>query len=91
MPVALEIPEELTRFTAGTRLFDLPGETIGQVLESLFKQFPDLRCRIVDDQGRLHPYLPIFLDGHKLPPRGSLDRPVADGSHLEIIGLASGG
>lgn len=91
MPVKVELPAELGRYTSETSSIDLPGSTVGEVLAGLFEQFPDLKPRVVNDRGELYPYLPVFHNREKLSATGYEDRSVRDGDCLEIVALASGG
>lgn len=91
MPVSIVLPSELVRFAEETREFESDADTVGQALNSLFDRYPKLRCRIVSDRGELFPYLPLFLNGRKLPARGFSELTVVDDDRLEIVVVASGG
>jgi len=60
------------------------GGTAGAALKSLD---PALRSRILDEKGRLHPYLLLFVAGAP----ATLDTPLPAGATLEIVAGAEGG
>lgn len=91
MPVSVSIPDELTRYSDGRKQIDVDAATIGELLQILFTDFPELRCRLVDSNGHFYPYIPAFLNGEKLPLQGSSNGRLQDGENLAFILVASGG
>lgn len=89
--ISLVIPDDLCRYANGATKFEISGENVGEVLDDLFDQFPDLKKRVVSDGGQLFPYLPVFLNGDKLPTSGYRPTPVQSGDLLEVVLIASGG
>lgn len=89
--ISLAIPDDLSRYTEGATKFEIAAANVGEVLDDLFAQFPDLRKRIVSDGGQLFPYLPVFLNGDKLPTSRYRPTPVQSGDRLEVVLIASGG
>jgi sulfur-carrier protein len=41
------------------------GETLDEVLLDLDRQFPGVRFRVVDEQGRLRKHVNVWLDGER--------------------------
>ena len=91
MPITIELPEDLIRYSDGQTQLAMSGETVGEVLASLFAEHPDLQPRLIGRRGELFPYLPLFLNGQKLSSQNYSTIAVADGDRLEVIVLASGG
>jgi len=60
------------------------GET---VRAALFSLDPDLRARVLDERGRLRPYLLLYVDGAPAP----LDAPLVREATIEIVAAAEGG
>jgi hypothetical protein len=89
--INLKIPVDLSRYSDGATSFQMDGSNVGEVFDELFIQLPDLKKRIVSDAGQLFPYLPVFLNGDKLPTSGYRPRTVQSGDRLEVILIASGG
>ena len=42
------------------------GATLGEVLLDLDRQFPGLRFRVVDEQGRLRKHMNVWLDDERV-------------------------
>lgn len=89
--VRLEIPSGLKKYAGGETIFELDGSTVGETLDRLLTQYPNLQIRLMKDRGELYSYLPIFLNQDKLPSRGFRSRPLNDGDRLEVVAIASGG
>jgi hypothetical protein len=60
------------------------GGTAGEALRSLA---PGLRARVLDEKGRLRPYLLLFVGGAP----ATLDARIEAGATLEIVAAAEGG
>jgi molybdopterin converting factor small subunit len=82
------IPTPLRSYTEGAPEVAASGGSLAAVLESLDRQFPGIRFRVVDEQDRIRPHIKFFV-GAELAP--SLDVPVGDGEDVHIICALSGG
>ncbi|WP_423360441.1 MoaD/ThiS family protein [Pseudomonas citronellolis] len=76
----VEVPEQ-----------DLPGATLGDLLEGVFAQHPRLRGYLLDDQGGLRRHVTVFIDGLRLRDRRGLGDVVADDSEVYVVQALSGG
>jgi len=86
--VRLILTPMLRRYSGGRSEFELAGATsVGDALDGLFATFPDLRERVLDTQGRLHPYLRVFRNDQA----AGLVSPVVLGDVIEIVAAAAGG
>ena len=89
--VTVEVPASFSRYAAGKHVFQLNGSSICEILDRLLQQHPDLRIRLMDDDGKLYSYLPFYLNQDKLPDQGYRSWKLAAGDRLEVIAIASGG
>lgn len=58
----VRIPTPLRSYTQEQSVVDAEGETVDAVLVDLDRQFPGLRFRVVDEQGRLRKHMKVFVD-----------------------------
>jgi len=58
----VRIPTPLRSYTEQQAVVDAGGSTIDEVLHDLDRQFPGLRFRVVDEQGRLRRHMKIFVN-----------------------------
>ncbi len=62
------------------------GLTVRQVLDLVVARFPDLRDELLDRDGELYPWIPLYLNGRN--PRlwaAGLDRPIEAADVLSIF------
>ena len=70
---------------------EVPGSTVGEVLEAVFARTPLLRGYIVDDQGALRRHVVVFVGGEAVRDRVRLTDPVAPGAEIAVMQALSGG
>lgn len=87
----MRIPGALRRYSGDRKEFSLSGATVREALEELFREHPDLRPRVLDARGDLHPHLILFRNDAELSRAGVLDETVRDGDVLELVGAVEGG
>ena len=85
--VAIRIPSPLRSYTA-TSVTEANGATVGELLDDLDRQFPGLRFRVVDEQGRLRRHMKIFVGTDAVQDLGV---PVSDGCEVTLMQALSGG
>ena len=61
----VRIPTPLRSYTGEQKEVSAEGETLGEVLLDLDRQFPGLRFRVVDEQGALRKHVNVWLDGER--------------------------
>jgi molybdopterin converting factor small subunit len=83
----VRIPTPLRSYTNAAAV-DAAGATVDEVLVDLDRQFPGLRFRVVDEQGRLRTHMKVFV-GEDMTR--DLSTPVADGVEVTIMQALSGG
>lgn len=57
----VRIPTPLRSYTGGEKVVAATGATVDEVLLDLDQQFPGLRFRVVDEQGRLRTHMKVFV------------------------------
>jgi len=57
----VRIPTPLRSYTGGAKVVTAEGLTVDEVLLDLDRQFPGLRFRVVDEQGRLRTHMKVFV------------------------------
>jgi MoaD family protein len=67
-----------------------PAGTLGECIDQLDRQFPGVRRRLLNDEGRIAAVL-IFLNGENVTKLKGLTTEISDGDEIGIIPLAAGG
>ena len=83
----------LKSFTGGQTEFAMSNkpENIGDALDSLWRECPTLRDRILNEQGEIRQHVNIFYDGRDVRRLNGLDTTIAPDSELYIFNAVSGG
>jgi molybdopterin synthase sulfur carrier subunit len=85
------------RFTANIqRHVDCPhrevtGQTVGQVLDSYFRDNARARGYVLDEQGAIRKHMVVFVDGELVEDREGLSDVVGPESVVDVIQALSGG
>ncbi|MCA9196935.1 MAG: MoaD/ThiS family protein [Planctomycetales bacterium] len=84
----LFLPTQLKSLAGGAMFVDLPGQTVGQVLDALNEQYPGTRQRLCD-QNRLKPGTAVTVDG-QIATLG-LRQAVTPDAEIHILPAIGGG
>jgi molybdopterin synthase sulfur carrier subunit len=80
------IPAQLRSLTNGHATVDVPGSTVGELIEQLEQQFPGIRARLCQDD-HLMPGLQVSID-HRFTRQGlaAVVQPASEVHFLPAIG-----
>ena len=87
MTVRVRLPRVLTDTAAVAPRHEVAGDTLGEVLDSLFANAPGLRHHLLDEEGRIRPHLLVFVDS----VRADIDTPVRQDAEIQVLQAVSGG
>lgn len=91
MAVTVKIPTQLRAAAGGTSETQVEGASVGEVLDSLFDHFTELRERIADEGGSLRRFVNVYVGGEDIRFLDGLDTPVSDGAEVTILPAVAGG
>jgi MoaD family protein len=90
MTVRVKIPTQLREATGGESVAEVDGSTVGEVLDSLYARFGELRSRIAEDGG-LRRFVNVYVAGEDIRFLDGLDTAVKDGDEVTILPAVAGG
>ena len=90
MSVKINIHPFLSQHTNNQDVVEVNGNTVGQCLEQLIGQYPELRKWLFEKDGKLNRLVEIYVNAESSYPE-ELAKPVKDGDELYIIIIISGG
>ena len=91
MSIRVRIPTPLRRFTGGSEEVVVSAATIGAVVNDLERQFPGIRDRICDEEGKVRRFVNFYLNGDDIRFLSELETPVKDGDEISIVPAIAGG
>lgn len=90
MAVNVKIPTQLRAATEGESMAEVNGTTVGEVLDSLYERYGELRTRIAEDGG-LRRFVNVYVGGEDIRFLAGLETPVSDGDEVTILPAVAGG
>lgn len=90
MSIEAHLPPFFQQLAGGVKIVDVSGNTVAECLESIAGQYPQLKARLFNQQGKLMKGLNIFVNGESVFP-GELATLVNDGDTIHIASLVFGG
>lgn len=70
---------------------EVEGKTVAEALEAVFRQQPELRSYLLDDQGRVRQHVLIFVDDAPILDRKRMTDPLTSTSEVYVMQALSGG
>jgi molybdopterin converting factor small subunit len=84
----VNLPTPLVDYTGGRRDVVAGGATLDELLRDLDRQYPGIRFRMIDEQGRVRPHIKLFVDREL---QRDLSVALSAESDVMIVAALSGG
>ena len=91
MAVTVRLPTIMRANAGGQSEISAEGETIGEVIDDIVKQFPGTANHLKAPDGGVHRFVNVYLNDEDVRYLGKLDTKVADGDTVSIIPAVAGG
>lgn len=70
---------------------EVPGATLGEVLNAYFAANERARGYVLEDDGRLRKHMAVFIDGQQIEDRDQLSDLVSRDAVIDVVQSLSGG
>jgi len=90
MSIKISIPSYMKSYTNNTEIIEVTGSTVGESVNHLVKQFPQMKKMIFSENNSLFENIIISINGESAYPK-QLTKPVKDGDELKIMFIIGGG
>jgi molybdopterin converting factor small subunit len=87
----LRIPTPLRAYTGGNNEIAVQGTNVGEALTDLVTIYPALRPHLYNGEGKLRPFVNLFLGEENIKDLQGLATPVAEDDRLLLIPSIAGG
>jgi molybdopterin synthase sulfur carrier subunit len=91
MSVLVRVPTPLRRFTGGAEAVSASGDTVAALVDDLQKNYPGIRERICDEEGKVRRFVNIFVNGDDIRFLDNFATRVRDGDEVSIVPAIAGG
>ncbi|MBV7332805.1 MoaD/ThiS family protein [Chloroflexi bacterium TSY] len=85
------IPTPMRRLTGGASKVDVPGETIGSLIQAVDAQYPGISERLLDGDGNVKRFINVFLNDDEIGELQGLETPVSEKDRVSIVPAMAGG
>ena len=77
-------------FTDGLEVVDVKGNTVGECLNQLVREFPEMEKALFAKKDKLHNIVEVYLNHTSAYPN-ELAKPVKDGDEIHLVVMLAGG
>jgi molybdopterin converting factor small subunit len=91
MPLRINIPAPLRRYTEGQGLVEVSGDSVGSALASLVQQHPSLKGQLYTEEGGLRAFVNVYLNDEDIRFLEKMDTAVKAGDVISIVPSIAGG
>ena len=91
MSVKVKLPTIMRKSAGGAASVDADGANLAALLDDLETRYPGLTRNVRSDDGGLHRFINVYVNGEDVRYLGSLDAEVKDGDTVSILPAVAGG
>ena len=91
MPTSVRIPVQLRTLTGGQEVITGTGGSVLEIIEDIDRQYPGLKDRICESEGKVRRFVNIFLNEEDIRFLENLQTAVTEKDELSIIPAIAGG
>jgi sulfur-carrier protein len=93
MAVTIYIPGPLRAFSDGLPQVEIRSSpaTLRDAMDELWRRYPGIRDRVVNEEGRLREHINIFVGKENVRYTGDFATKLAPGAEISILPAVSGG
>lgn len=90
MAVKVHVHATHRQFTDGLEVVDVKGNTVGECLNQLVREFPEMEKALFAKKDKLHNIVEVYLNHTSAYPN-ELAKPVKDGDEIHLVVMLAGG
>ena len=91
MIVPITIPTPLRGYAGGQKTVSVEGGTVGEALNALTGQYPNLRQHLFGEDGNLRSFVNVYLNDEDVRYLQFVNTPVKDSDKISIVPSVAGG
>jgi len=89
--VSVRLPTVLRAHANGESTVEIPGSTVGEVVDGLVQKFPAMRSNLLADDGSLHRFVNVYVNDEDVRYLERLDTEVSEDDQVTILPAVAGG
>jgi MoaD family protein len=91
LPVQVRIPTILRPDAGGQSVVEAEGDTLGAVFDDLVSRFPNLKDKVITEDGQLHKFVNVYVNDDDVRYLDKLDTKVTSADTISILPAVAGG
>lgn len=91
MAIKVRIPTPLRKLTKEQDIVQGSGDTLGEMIETLEREFPGLKERLCDETGELRRFVNVYVNGEDVRFQDGLGTRLSDADEVSIVPAVAGG
>jgi len=91
MATTVRVPTPLQKFTGNQAEVQADGKSVKEILASLETQFPGIKERLYDEQGKLRRFINFYVNNEDIRFLKGEDTPIKDGDEISVVPAIAGG
>ncbi|WKZ31751.1 MAG: MoaD/ThiS family protein [Thermodesulfobacteriota bacterium] len=91
MVIKVRIPTPLRKLTNGSDEVGASGANVAEIIEDLERNYPGLKERICEEDGKLRRFVNIYLNDEDIRFKENMDTRLKENDELSIIPAIAGG
>lgn len=91
MAVRVRIPTPLQKITRNQAEVEASGGNIKELIDNLEKNFPGIRGRLCDENGKIRRFINIYVNEEDVRFLKQHETPLKDGDEVSIVPAIAGG
>ncbi|MBE9102301.1 MoaD/ThiS family protein [Vacuolonema iberomarrocanum] len=91
MAIKVLVPTPLQKFTKDQAVIECEGTTIDDLLTGLETQFPGIKARLCDDEGKLRRFINFYVNSEDIRFLEGQDTKLKEGDEVSIVPAVAGG
>ncbi len=91
MAVLVRIPTPLRSITKGSADVQAKGDTVGDVVDDVERQYAGFKERLLDEGGELRRFINIYVNGEDIRFLSGKATALKDGDEVSIVPAIAGG
>jgi sulfur-carrier protein len=91
MSVEVRVPAVLQKLTGGAKSVAAEGRTVSELLQDLDATYPGFSQQVMQEEGKLHRFVNIYLNDEDIRYLDQLDTAVSTGDVVSILPALAGG
>jgi len=91
MAVKVLIPTALRQYANGQNTIDCQGAKVGEVMDNLKKDYPDLETHLFSEDGQLRSFVNVYVNDENIRALDLNETALKDGDEITLVPAVAGG